>query len=138
MFDRSMCPPERHQPAAGAPAAEDDELAGVTEDGLAQFALGEVERQAAERGEQVTEVDMSFVQRALAESNRMRRETENSDAKRAAMWESIAAAQGPDGVAHLQSAMCEHKVETAAYLTTQQQQLEQQLLEESEAAEAQA
>ena len=45
MFDRSMCPPERHQPAAGAPAAEDDELAGVTEDGLAQFALGEVERQ---------------------------------------------------------------------------------------------
>ena len=133
-----MCPagderlPDDESPAeAPGPAADTAE----PNDGLANFALGEVQRQAAERGEEVTEVDVSFVQRALAESQRMRREKANSDAKRSALWEGIETRQGLDVVHGLQDAMREHRGEVNEYMAAaaQQQQLEhqQELFEES-------
>ena len=114
---KKMCPP--NQTPSGVQDNADQEA--VAQDGLAQFAIGMVEQQAAERGEEVTEVDMSFVQRALAESTRMRRETQNSDAKRAALWEGISSSQGPAAVDTLQQAMSEHREEAAAFLAQQQQ-----------------
>jgi hypothetical protein len=130
-----MCPADRRpeeQASDADPPAAPPPVAETNEDGLANFALGEVQRQAAERGEEVTEVDVSFVQRALAESQRMRREKQSSDAKRAALWEGIEQRQGMGAVNGLQSAMSEHRTEVNAYMAAQQEQ--QVELEEAQGA----
>ena len=60
---KTMCPADhRHEDQPSEPPAAPPPADG--NDSLANFALGEVQRQAAERGEEVTEVDVSFVQRA--------------------------------------------------------------------------
>jgi len=131
---KTMCPADhRHEDQPSEPPAAPPPADG--NDGLANFALGEVQRQAAERGEEVTEVDVSFVQRALAESQRMRREKQSSDAKRAALWEGIEQRQGMSAVDGLQSAMSEHRTEVNAYMAAQQQEQQQEPQPELEEAQ---
>ena len=110
-----MCPPPPHAPPP-PPAADEqppppDIEPPLPADPLDAFVAESLDRQAAERGEPVTEVDETFVARALAESRRMRQETGKSNQKRAANFAAIAGRHGDAGLTALQAAMQEHAAE---------------------------
>ena len=98
-------------------------LAGVegptesSEDPLAEFAVDAARRQAVERGDDPEDVDEAFINRALAESLRMRKETGKSNQKRAANFATISTRHGEQGLASFHQAMEEHAAEM---LTPQQ------------------
>ena len=115
-----MCPKES---SGGAPVDEvmegeaTDSSDEPPEDGLAAFAADAARRQAVERGEEASDVDEAFINRALAESRRMRGEAMQSQEKRAALAAQVASHHGERGLDQIQNAMREH----AAEVLTQQQ-----------------
>lgn len=122
-----MCPAEQ-QPAAAEPAAAAvvaadnvaaaadaaDETTDVAADPLANFAIDAARRQAVERGEEEGDIDEEFINRALAEAQRMRKEREKSEQKRAANFASIAKLGGDQGIDAIHAAMAEHAAEVLA------------------------
>jgi hypothetical protein len=121
----SMCPPSQ---ATGPPEVidaavveqqePDDAPAVPAVDPLAAFAIDAARRQAAERLAAGTaeegddgEVDEGFIQRALAESKRMRGEAQKDYKKRADLAARIAATHGEQGADLLAAAMAEHAAE---------------------------
>ena len=99
---------------------------------LENFMVEAARAQAVERGEEADDVDEAFINRALAESRRMRSEANSSNAKRAANFASIASRHGTEGVSAIQQAMLEHAAEV---LLPEQQTAVANNIEEPEAAE---
>ena len=106
-----------------APFADDDDVAGAGEEGddpMARFAVAAARQQAAERGEdEDAGVDMSFINRALAESRRMRAAANKDQLKRKEQLAQLCARHGESSAQYMADAMQEHAAEV---LTEQQQQ----------------
>lgn len=85
-------------------------------DPLDEFAVAAARRQAAERDEEGVDegVNEAFIQRALAESRRMRGEASLSLKKRADLAAKLAAQHGESGVSFMAAAMAEHASEVLA------------------------
>ena len=97
-----------------AAAVDVDDLPAEPEevdDPLARFAIAAAQQQAAERGEEDDGVDMSFINRALAESRRMRGETSKSQQKRTEQMAALCARHGEQSAQVMAAAMAEHAAE---------------------------
>ena len=87
---------------------------------MARFAVAAARQQAAERGEdEDAGVDMSFINRALAESRRMRAAANKDQLKRKEQLAQLCARHGESSAQYMADAMQEHAAEV---LTEQQQQ----------------